>query len=250
MKRRDRKKAETLTDQRHPEPTHDKAADHERHISGSVNVRGTIETQRPPDLTEEHKAERKDDAAHNRNKFVVECITLFVVAVYAGLTAWQACSTQEIVTISQKTFESVNRPYIGEGGWHIIYYSPNPDGTLKENTAPTKDTTSVSFDLQIKNFGPLPGTNFKLSWKEFFNGQEMPLEGDPAIKQLPQTLYPTQYVHLGGTIEGIAYKALMDGTPMITETTISYDGPSGHYKECDKDQFIPKVGMAGIGLCN
>src|SRR5258708_5737621 len=90
-----RNKVKTQSEQRHPDPNHNKAADHERYISGSVNVRGEIETKRPPDLAQEHNTERKEDNAHEKKKLVVEVATLVIVAIYAGLTAWQGCSTQE-----------------------------------------------------------------------------------------------------------------------------------------------------------
>src|ERR1019366_212188 len=63
MKRDDRQKVKADVDQRHADPNQTKAADHERHVSGNINVSGEIEAKRPPDLTQEHKTERKEDAA-------------------------------------------------------------------------------------------------------------------------------------------------------------------------------------------
>lgn len=78
MKRSDRNKVKTESDQRHSGPDHAEADNHERHISGSINVRGEIETKRPPELTQEHNTERKEDNAHEKKKYRVEIATLGV----------------------------------------------------------------------------------------------------------------------------------------------------------------------------
>ena len=132
MKRDDRQKVKADVDQRHADPNQTKAADHERHVSGNINVSGEIEAKRPPDLTQEHKTERKEDAAHEKKTFVMECITLFIVTIYAGLTAWQGCSTQNAakaaksaaetaaagIAESQKQFRTDERPISGPDQKH------------------------------------------------------------------------------------------------------------------------------------
>ena len=120
VKRDDRKKVKASADQAHPDP-HDGLAEHnECHVSGSVNVRGEVETKRPPDLTKEHNTERKEDKTSNRNKFVVEVTTLIVVGIYAGLTGWQGCSNKTAADAAKKsadvakdTFEKGRRSWVG-----------------------------------------------------------------------------------------------------------------------------------------
>jgi hypothetical protein len=78
----------------HSDPQQNERDKYERHISGDIYVLGEIEAKRPPDLTQEHNTERKEDKAHQNKKFVVEILTLITVAIYAGLTCWQGCSTK------------------------------------------------------------------------------------------------------------------------------------------------------------
>src|ERR1017187_7776491 len=85
MKRDDRQKVKADVDQRHADPNQTKAADHERHVSGNINVSGEIEAKRPPDLTQEHKTERKEDAAHEKKTFVMDSSTSLLVRLFPDL---------------------------------------------------------------------------------------------------------------------------------------------------------------------
>ncbi len=39
--------------------------------------------------------------------------------------------------------------------------------------------------------------------------------------------------------------------PLVIKITVEYDGPSGHYKECEKNQFDPDVnGFFNLGSCD
>ena len=51
-------------------------------------------------------------------------------------------------------------------------------------------------------------------------------------------MFPGQVIHLNGYIGVWSYPFVMNGTQALSfELTIEYDGPSGHYKECQKEVF-------------
>ncbi|HUE51538.1 MAG TPA: hypothetical protein VMO80_04290 [Terriglobales bacterium] len=143
------------------------------------------------------------------------------------------------------TAEAATRPYIGEGGVHIVYLSlPNAKGEKVQSLVPTKTTNEIAFQFQVSNFGPLPGTNFRASWRGFFGGREITLEGTEE-QSVPKTLNPGQYIHFDGSMDGPAYKALMSGTKLVVEISVEYDGPRGHYADCEQDQYRPGAGFVG-----
>lgn len=107
MKREDRNKVKTGTEILNPEKLNQSADNHERHISGSINVRGEIETKRPPDLVKEHATERKEDAAHAKKKFVVECVTAFLILVYTGLTLCSLSVTRTAIRVDKRAWADV-----------------------------------------------------------------------------------------------------------------------------------------------
>ena len=248
MKRSERNKVKTESDQRHSDPHHTEADNHERHISGSINVRGEIETKRPPDLTQEHATERKQDNAREKKKFVLEIGTLVVVGIYAGLTFWQGCINRDLLKVSRDTFNAANRPYVGQDtiATNYLWWDEKTKTTMQKPVADPQ-ATSVNFQFNIKNFGPVPGSKFHADFRAFFGGVEIPMKGIPAT---PSTIYPSQSVHLDGFMQGPEYQALIRGTKKLNiQITIEYDGPSGHYKECQEHQFVPQVGFAGLGDC-
>ncbi|MGC2196624.1 MAG: hypothetical protein WA628_18265 [Terriglobales bacterium] len=175
-------------------------------------------------------------------------LTLLTVAVYAGLTFWQGCLTRRLVTISQKTFDASERPYIGLFGIDVLHVWFDSQGNW--HSATTEDTRAIGmdFDAGIKNFGPVPGPNFSAEWKVFLNGR--PLE-EHRVPDLPTTLFPTQMVRLSGSIRGEDYKAIIKGgTISGFDVTIQYDTPSGQVRECQKQQYSPEVnGFVSLGKC-
>jgi hypothetical protein len=151
MKRSERNKAKVSPNQGHPDPHKNEASDHERHVSGSVNVRGEIEAKRPPDLTQEHSTERKEDNAHNKNKFVVEVLTLIAVCIYAGLTAWQGCLTRTAINDAREHFIKDQRPYVFARAGDTVF---NKDWKDHPGTPP------FSWTVDWINYGKTPAINF------------------------------------------------------------------------------------------
>jgi hypothetical protein len=243
MKRSERKNVKTDPDERHAQPNQTGASYNERHISGGINVRGEIEAKRPPDLTQEHRTERNEDQTSSRKKFVVEIATLIVVTIYAGLTFWQACTTQKIANLTKKTYETSQRPYIGVNGIAARFdFRPN------DKIRNPKDAIGLQFQCEIKNFGPVPGTNFSASWKIFFNGQEQPGE---KIPDTPSTLYPTETANFGGAANEAELQSIRArATILESEVNVEYDGPTGHTSECVKYRYEPSINVFfNLGKC-
>lgn len=154
MKRRDRKSAKTESDQGHTEPHKNSTGKQDSHVSGSINVRGEIETKRPADLTQEHNAERKDDKASATKKFIVEVATLVVIAIYAALTLWQARSANtsagEAVkanAISRDGLVTVQRAFIVFKHFEQVRAIVSPAPSVK---------IQWQFDPLIENTGATP----------------------------------------------------------------------------------------------
>src|ERR1700685_11186 len=137
--------------------------------------------------------------------------------------------------IARNTFNAVNRPYVGIEGIHPTYgFEPNQAGPAAPETA-----RSMKYWVTIKNFGPLPGTKFKASWKVFRNNQELPQSSYP---ELPNTINPTQTVQLGGEIGGADYAGVLNRTVVLAiEVTIQYSSLTGSYKECTSHRYEPSL---------
>ena len=115
------------------------------------------------------------------------------------------------------------------------YFSPGSDGTMEQTQGWTPVATAIEFGIPIKNYGPVPGTNFKGNWRVFFGGNEINMLEIPS---LPGTIYPTQEVYLEGRGPGRDYVDLMNGKELILRTQVEYDTPSKHEESCQKYQYV------------
>jgi hypothetical protein len=111
----------------------------------NILVRGEIQVGRDPSLTKEHETERKADTAQGRKKFVVEKLTLVVVAVYAGVTIWQASLTRTAIADAREHFVKDQAPY--------IWVTPQPPVVnLNEQ---------FRWDVHYSNYGRSPALNVR-----------------------------------------------------------------------------------------
>ena len=184
MKRSDRNKVKTEPDQRHSVPDHAEADNHERHISGSINVRGEIETKRPPDLTLEHNTERKEDNAHEKKKSRAEIATLVVVAIYAGLTWWQGCSTKKAADAAQTAASTAKQALIDSrvnfaADQRPILWLTNQLGEPTPFNNP-KDSTNgqIIWTWHFTNYGKTPPVEVRFrDYFKFGDGAPVPSYG-------------------------------------------------------------------------
>lgn len=175
MKRSERNKVKTDSGQRHPSPNQNETDNHERRVSGSINVRGEIEAKRPPDLTHEHNTERTQDNAREKKKFVVEIATLFVVAIYAGLTWYQGCSTKKAADAAKNSADTAHDALvIGERPWikikHRIVKPLNFDFVGAAGPAST-----ISIEDTLENVGNGVALDV-VSWEDI-----IPLDPDMSV---------------------------------------------------------------------
>ena len=176
-------------------------------------------------------------------------LTLLAVIVYAGLTAWQAHLTNQIVALNRKDFEASNRPYVGTEEIGIEYLEHGEHGATIHSRAAAAKTFEMHFNPAITNFGRVPGKNFTARWKTYVDDELIPTR---ALKDNPSTIYPTETVHLDGSIDGDRLKdVLAERKRLIAYITITYDGPSGQHQECQKHQFDPVLNsFIDLGSCN
>jgi hypothetical protein len=139
------------TNQGHADPNNSGRDKYERHVDGDITVRGQLEVHAPPDLIQREETERAKDRTHKKREFLVSLITLGFVILYAGLTAWQGCSTRSVVTEAQnanKIAIAANRPWIGqiEGDLSDLDFIPRKD----------KGTMDVQYIWRFRNSGHRP----------------------------------------------------------------------------------------------
>jgi hypothetical protein len=176
-------------------------------------------------------------ASTDTAKFWIEVIALAVLCLYTYYANQQASAAL-----------TANRPYVGVETVKARYTYPGVGDSSKQPTSPTEKPIGLVFEAQIKNFGPVPGTNFKTDGKPYFNGEPFP---NIEIPSKPSTLFPTQIVFVTGVIMGDRFKALQQQqATLLFDVTIEYNGPGGHYKECTEYRYSPELqGFFDLGPC-
>jgi hypothetical protein len=146
---------------------------------------------------------------------------------------------RESNSINKTAFDRAYRPYIGCDGINATFYP---------KAGP--QATDMYFRAGIKNFGPVPGTDFIATWEVFFDGH--PIVGVPKIPDSPYTLFPGQYAFLEARVGSENFRAFISGTKsLVIKVKEEYSGPQGHQKDCQKYQFIPIVNQfATLGACD
>jgi hypothetical protein len=192
--------------------------------------------------------ERKKPWKQDRN-FLVEIAAIFVGAIVALIYGCQLWQMIEANRISQTTFYSINRPFIGYDGTSVRHIARDTK-TNSNVLSPvrTDKTQELQFEAHIKNAGSLPGTNFTGHWRVFLNGIEQSSLNLPGA---PYTLFQGQVVALSGVIGIRDYPQVMAGTEILSiKVYVSYDGPKNHYEECREEQYNQDVnGFLNIGGC-
>ena len=125
-------------------------------MNGNIHVRGEVEVDRSPSLTEEHKTERNEDNTHERKKYFVEKLTLFVVIVYAGLTWWQGCAAKKSADAAESAAKTASGQLeimrLQQRSW--IQITPEtPIDKMKLDKV-----KKLEFVMQFENFGSIPAT--------------------------------------------------------------------------------------------
>jgi hypothetical protein len=156
MKRSERDKVKTDTAQRHFDSRNDSRDQNERHVTGDVHVGGKVEIDFAPTVVDKHDTERKQDNTNEDRRFfwniLIQGSTLFAVAIYAGLTAWQACSTKVAADAARDNIIQVERnTHLDERAWLGIEAIP---GTAKIGEF-------FGAIVNFKNSGKTPAINMR-----------------------------------------------------------------------------------------
>jgi hypothetical protein len=172
-------------------------------------------------------------------------LALIGLVVNAVIVHQQLSAARDANGISQTATDRAYRPYIGTD--HI-----QTEALYTGSKAPPKfgsNANNFRFEAVIKNFGPVPGTKYTGRWEVFLDGQKV--QGHE-IPDTPFTLFPGQTTYLEGSVGTENFKPTMGGVKtLVIQVTVEYDGPTGHDKECQKHQFIPRAHeFAALGACN
>jgi hypothetical protein len=215
-----------------------------------VKVSGRAEVNLPQDFVKSYDAASDKDNGWNRKNFLASLVTMFIVSVYTAVAAWQGCSNQALVKISQRSFEASNRPYIGVDNIAVQHDGIGSDGKPFYSPHPTPKTNRWVFSAIIKNFGTVSGTKFVSRWKIFIDGNEVP--GGNFMPDKPFTMFPNQTIQMGQMAIGEpAYREIMDGKKQLeVEIFLNYDGVGGPYSECQKGHYdAPIDRFINLGVC-
>lgn len=172
-----------------------------------------------------------------RWKLVVEIATLLAVIYYACVAHGQLNGILESNKINRAIYEAADRPYVGPKAISVAYLPRNATSPAQASQVPTKQTESLSITAEIKNFGPVPGREFRCGWRAFLNGEALSISKVP---DFPSTIFPSQSVYLFAGMGSNYYRDLQSGREVLTiDIWTDYVGPSGHYTECQKKRYAP-----------
>lgn len=255
MKRNDRRNVKTSPDQEHANPLHYSQNQNERHVTGDVHVGGKLEIDLSPNLVNKHDAERTEDGTKGDKQFfwstLIQSATLGAVVIYAGLTGWQGCMTRTLVKTAQNTYAASERPYVGTDAITVLYQCNSAKAAVVSMLPrPVGKCDAIELTARVKNFGPVPGTDFRMRWELYIDGV---LEKDqPKIPDRPTTIFPSQVIETQGTVFSPIYDDLMAARKTLeVRLFVNYSGADGAYPPiCEIQRFHPVVyEFVDLGPC-
>jgi len=147
-----------------------------------------------------------------RRKWWLDVATLIVVTIYAGLTAWQAHTTQMIANLTRAQFQQDQRPYIWLKEWGEPKFLPL-------HNDPTGQTGQVVWDWSFTNLGKAPALN--VAYLEAYS-----LDGKPARYSLGYDAAERDaYINDG---KQIMYSPVAIGTTMPTRGHLLFPSDVSH----------------------
>lgn len=171
------------------------------------------------------------------------------IAFMALLGVWYyACLTRQANVINKRADDLAYRPYVGAGGLFAKCGFKDMNGNTHLSQSLVKACTFLDFTAEIKNFGPVPATNYTARWRVFVGGIERRGSGIP---DKPTTLFPGEALYLTGQIGTNDYPSVISGEKnLICEITIQYEGPNGHHTNCSKHAYSPRTNaFLNLGAC-
>jgi hypothetical protein len=180
-----------------------------------------------PPHSSNHRAEAQQNSEPPREPSFK--IATFIAAVIAAVAAvFAAFFTGWQVMIARDTFNYTNRPYIGVSEIYVSFYREG-------KAVPPGEASQMDWRAEIKNYGTMPGTQFKAKWRNILSGNVV---NGKRIPDSPLTLFPTETTNFEGSIRGPLYFEVSNGTvDLTTEVRIDYFGPNGLNQYCEKFQY-------------
>jgi hypothetical protein len=105
-----------------------------------------------PKVVKTKSASKNKHIDTERRKWWLEVATLVVVTFYAGLTAWQAHTTQKIANMTRTQFQQDQRPYVWSKDWGEPKFLPL-------HNDPTGKTGQIVWTWTFTNLGKAPALN-------------------------------------------------------------------------------------------
>lgn len=191
--------------------------------------------------------EHYDDTAKYQNRNILLAVVTFLTLVlYTFATLWIVRLNRETIDSTQKNFNVANRPFVGVELVVAAHVFKDKSGKTIALERQTKNTSELQFTVEVKNFGPLPGTDVTNDWHIWLGDQEVT---QTRIPDSPFTLFPGQVFLLHGTIGSPDYPLVMSGQKTLrVEVITQHQGPGGPYTQCDWQQFFPATGSHFIRL--
>jgi hypothetical protein len=207
-------------------------------IIGNVHVTGEIETHVPPKLAEQNRAANEKKEAREGRKLILEFITVLLIALYAGLTLWQASLTNRLLKTAQDTYAAIDRPYVGMNLVNVTPSTKDAKGSpAKAGKSPRVEVTGITYQVEIKNFGSVIGEDFRQRFEVRINGQEVLAK---RISDTASEIFPGESVYVFGQVSGDPLKLVVQGKSILQfdlSADYAYGGKQYHY--CERAQFIP-----------
>jgi hypothetical protein len=227
--------------------TNENAHDNYKGQASSIPVTVAPEVKVPPSHTCYQIAYDKKRDGWDYSKMIAEFVGLGFLIAYTIFAGQQVSQMRRANKISRDTFNAANRPYVGPNTFTVQYGWTDAKGVSQHSHERRTEATRLIFDMQIKNFGPVPGTNYINSSRAFLGNKSM----EAVIGNKPLTFFPTQTFETQGKIDGEDFQAVMSGNKkFFIRFDVSYDGPAQHYSECQNAEFSPVFStFVSMGPC-
>jgi hypothetical protein len=212
--------------ERHPQPHNAGALHNKRDVTGSIQVRGEIETHIPPNLAKKHDAAEEKKEARDELRFRVEVTGLVFIIIYAGLTAWQAISADGQLTEARKSTQTIVDNFkVGQRAWIGL----QEQSTV---TVPLSTSEPVNWDLLFKNYGQSPALRVRIHTRIL----EL-IEPNRPTSHTDYSLVQQNLRNLDMTLPGMSDSIIFNG-----EVVHNADKPvDGDARKAIKEHAIPLI---------
>jgi hypothetical protein len=164
-------------EQSHPQPNQAGTQHNMCDVTGSIQVRGEIETKIPPDLAKKRDAAEEQKETRDKKRYILEVIGVIAVIMYAGITIYQAYLTRT-------QFTKEERPFVLVSEIRKIQFSVGK---------------AVITDIKFSNSGKSPALHMATIGPGILVGPGAMQQVDATFANLPDTP-PEERTEVGATI--------------------------------------------------